>query len=323
MVERVHSRAPCRITFGGGGTDIEEYFKQYGGCAVNAAIRKYAYVSRSARFTMSNIHANGSPLLLQAVANRLSDSQPAGGLACRVEVPPLSGLGASAAIAVAAVATMTPGIGRQQAAEEAYTTERKDLRVAGGYQDQFAAAYGGILYMEFGDGRVRVERLDRQDALKGKAVSQETILDLEKHLVMVFVQARVSVDGSDVIGDQISRLREKETLKAHHKIKEIALEMRRVLRAHDMEMFGDLLEAEWFTKKTFSPLMSNEYIDGIYDFARRHGARGGKLMGAGGGGHLLLYCPETEAQVAQKLRETGLHPESVSFDWEGVRTWRS
>jgi len=305
-----HARAPVRITFAGGGTDLEAYARRYGGCCVNAAIRRYAYACAAEGFCMSNPTGEGDTALLEAVARRLNS---ASGLRGSLQVPPLSGLGASAAIAVAAVGALRPGLDPFQTAMEAYRAEREDLGVAGGYQDQFASAYGGILYLEFGDQRVKVERMQ---------VAPETVLDLEEHLLLVFVQARRMVNGADIIADQLERLRTAENLWAHHRIKEIALDLRWALRHRYMDLFASLLHEEWTVKKAFSPLISNEYIDGVYEYARRHGARAGKLLGAGGGGHLLLYCPETETRVAQKLRELGLHPETLSIDWEGLRTWK-
>ncbi len=310
MVERTHSRAPCRISFAGGGTDLEAYSRVYGGCVVSAAITRYAYVTTDDSFSTSNPTGQGGTELLEAVAARVA---PGGKLKGRVDVPPLSGLGASGALAVAAVGALKPEMNRLEVVTAAYRAERENLGVAGGYQDQFVSAYGGILYLEFGNGRFNVEPV---------ALAKETILDLEKHLVVVFVQSRTGLNSGDVLRDQLERLRKQENLQAHHRIKELALDLRSALRHRNMKLFAELLHEEWIVKKTFTPLISNDYIDGVYEFARRHGARAGKLMGAGAGGHLLLYCPETEAHVAQKLRELGLHPEPISFDWSGLTTWR-
>lgn len=304
------ARAPLRISFAGGGTDIDEYARAFGGCCLNAVIRRYAYCSQDSSFSMTNPTGETGTALLEAVAKRLKAK---GKIRARVEVPPLSGLGASAAIAVAAVGALRPEIGKEKAVEVAYQAERTDLGVLGGWQDQVATAWGGINYMEFGADRIKVEPMK---------VSRETILDLEKHLLLVFVQARTGVrNGGDVISDQLERLKRKENLWAHHRIKEICLDMRWALRHHNMDLFAQLLDEEWKVKRQFSPLISNEYIDGVYEYARRYGAKGGKLMGAGAGGHLLLYCPDAEDIVASKLREIGLHPEQVSFDWEGLVTW--
>ena len=258
---------------------------------------------------MANPTGQGSTALLEVVAGRLN---PQAKIRARVQVPPLAGLGASASIAVAAAGALKPDISRDEAIQVAYDAEREDLGVLGGWQDQVAAAYGGINYMEFGENRMTVEPMK---------VSRETILDLEKHLVLVFVQARTAIDGGDVIRDQLERLKNRENLWAHHRIKEICLVMRWALRHHNMELFAELLDEEWKAKRQFSPLISNEYIDGVYEYASHHGAKAGKLMGAGAGGHLLLYCPETEGLVAGKLREVELHPEQISFDWEGLVTW--
>lgn len=303
------ARAPCRISLSGGGTDIAAYFEKYGGCCLNAAISRYAYCSRDSHFSMVNTVGDGGTDLLEAVTRRLQSDNK---LKARVEVPPLSGLGASAAIAVAAVGALSPEMSKEETIEVAYHAERIDLGILGGYQDQVAAAWGGINYMEFGAGRFKVEPMQ---------ISPETVLDLEKHLLLVFVQARSGINGGDVIRDQLERLATGETLWEHHRIKEICLDMRYALRHHMMEFFGELLDEEWRVKRQFTPLVSNEYIDGVCDYARRYGAKATKLLGAGAGGHLLLYCPDAEDIVARKLMEIELHPQHISFDWQGLVTW--
>lgn len=304
------ARSCCRISFGGGGTDISPYCSTWGGCVLSAAICRYAYASISDNFQMFNPTGEGDPALIEAVARRLGAEQK---LKVRVEVPPLSGLGASASIAVAACGALKPDISREQAVMTAYHAERTDLGVPGGIQDQIVAATGGILFMEIGDNRFNVERVE---------LSKETILDLEKHLIMVLVQAREKVSSSDVLSDQIERLKKGETLELHHQLKEICLEMRRVLRHGDMDLFADLLKEEWLVKRQFSPLISNPYLNGLYDFAMNCGARSGKLMGAGGGGHFLFYCwPDEEITLIHNLQRLGFHPEHVSFDFAGLTTW--
>jgi D-glycero-alpha-D-manno-heptose-7-phosphate kinase len=302
------ARSPLRVSFAGGGTDIPEYASQYGGCCVNAAIAKYAYASTSPTFGVWNISGPSDTKLMEAVANRLVSKQA---VIAHVQAPPLSGLGGSAAVAVATAGALQADISKEKAWRVAYLAERVDMSVPGGMQDQIVSAYGGINQMIFGSDLERIPL----------SVLPKTVLDLEKHLILCFIQAR-KLSGPDVLADQIARLKSGETIAVYHRLKEVAFEMVKSLLNGDTDNFGNLLTEDWKAKRLASPLISNPFIDGVLEFALKAGARGGKLLGAGGGGYLLLYSyPDRELELMGYLRQIGLNPEQVHFDWEGLQTW--
>jgi len=153
-------------------------------------------------------------------------------------------------------------------------------------------------------------------------MKQDSILELEKNLVLVQIAGR-GVSG-DIIRDQTSRYRRKETktVGGLENTKKIALEMKYALAGADLTRFGKLLGEAWEAKKEFSPLISTPEIDIIYETAKKSGALGGKVLGAGGGGHMLFYCkPNREHEVLESLTKAGAKPIPFTFDFNGLQTW--
>lgn len=307
----MYARAPARISFAGGGTDLLPYMGTYGGITITGAINKYAYASISDTFRMFNPSNNGDTTLIEACAKNLGTENKAN---VRIEVPPFSGLGASASISVATIGCLAPTLQKEDVARLACDVERKDLGVTGGYQDQYISACGGMCFLTIDPDYVEVDQLQ---------LPKPIIWDLEKHCILVFVQSREKVSGSDVLKDQIERVQCGETVELHHQLKSIAQDIRDALLAFDMNSFAELLKQEWRIKKQVSPLISNSFIDGLFEFALKAGAQGGKLLGAGGGGFFLFYAfPDRESELIHNLQQLGFHPEHIQFDFDGLVRWQ-
>jgi D-glycero-alpha-D-manno-heptose-7-phosphate kinase len=334
----IRSRSPVRISFGGGGTDMPPYCDEHGGCVVSATINKYAYGTlatrddkeihlfsadflKNAQFgRMEEITYNNEMDLLKAVIKNMNTTGKGINIFMRADVPPKSGLGSSAA-AFAAMIGLFNHMRQErkmtdyEVAELAYRLEREELNIGGGKQDQYATVFGGLNFIEFGRGWVRVNPL---------RMKKDHILELEKHLILVYTENRPMSSGGDIIADQTTSYVKKneDVMEAMNMTKHIAEEMRYKLLKGDLLGFGELMHKAWEFKKKFSPMISTPFINNIYDLAIKNGAIGGKITGAGGGGFMLFYCePNKEHIVMQKLEEAGAKPMTFTFDWNGLQTW--
>lgn len=339
----IRSRAPVRISFGGGGTDVPPYSDEKGGCVVSAAINKYSYATLESR-NDQEIHLeswnflkklsfnkvdemtyNNELDLLKAAIRRMNTTKMGMNIFLRTDVPPKSGLGGSASAFVSLIGLFNhlkiDKLTNYEIAELALKIEREELKIAGGKQDQIAAVWGGLNFIEFNKDYVRVNPLK---------MKQENILELEKHLVLAHIGERPEGDvvrnyiTGDIIKDQVKSMVEnkEDVILALDRTKEIALEMRRALLLGDFPRFGELLHEAWIEKKRFSKMITQKYIDDLYDLARKHGALGGKLTGAGGGGFMLFFCkPNTEQIVANELEKAGAKSVNFQFDFNGLQTW--
>lgn len=332
----IRSRAPVRISFAGGGTDVSPYTEEHGGCIVSATINKYAWGSlkpgKGREVSLKDTHteltrfdsvdelAYGGPLdLLAAVVKNMHGGSKGLSMVLRGDIPPRSGLGSSASAFVALIGLFNhlrreDRLTDYEIAELAYRLEREELGNKGGRQDQYATVFGGLNYIEFkGDDFVKVNPL---------RIKKDYLLELEKNLILVHVMDRSQ--SGDIISDQVKSYtdKKKSVVEALHSVKALAEETHKALRKGDLNRFGELLHEGWVEKKKFSSLMSNDYIDKVYDVARKSGALGGKISGAGGGGHMIFYCESgREEDVARKLTEAGANVRSFSFDMQGLQTW--
>jgi D-glycero-alpha-D-manno-heptose-7-phosphate kinase len=326
------ARAPVRVSFAGGGTDFEAYYARFGGLVVSATIDKYIYVfltvnkGESIQIMSSDYRTfhrqraeedmvwDGDLALPRAVLNHFGIREGFS-MFLASQVPPGTGLGSSSAVTVAVVKAVSGALGlrlsKQEIAELACFVEIEKLGMPIGKQDQFAAAYGGINAIAFESGGVTVEPL---------ALRPETVEALEREVLLFYTGA--ARDAARVLDAQKRAVvaDDATVLTSLHAIKTMAMEMRRCLLAGDLGGVGELLHASWEQKKRLAPGISNARIDECYETARAHGAVGGKIAGAGGGGFLMLYCPAARVtRVTEALERLGLRRMDFAVDRDGAR----
>ncbi len=333
----IRAKAPLRVSFAGGGTDVPPFPQTEGGCVLSATINKYAFGTLCPRDNghiriesldfgltveydlQTELVYDGKLDLAKAAIRNLGGQSTAGfDLFLHTEVPPGSGLGSSSTLMVALVGLLKElknlVLTNYEIAELAYTLERKELGIKGGLQDHYAAMFGGFNFIEFLDTRVIVNPL---------RIGQDTINELEHNLLLCFTgNTRLS---TSIIDDQTKRYKEgdKDTLAGLRSQKELAVEMKNALLKSRLDDFGDLLHTAWGYKKRMSPKISTPLIDELYAEARKAGALGGKIMGAGGGGFMLLYCQfERKQQIAERLKKMGAVLSGITFESHGLQTWR-
>jgi D-glycero-alpha-D-manno-heptose-7-phosphate kinase len=336
-VNYVRAKAPLRISFAGGGTDVPPFPAEEGGCVLSATINRYAWgtlrpreddhvviesrdIGTSLRYSsVADVVVGGDLDLAQAAVQRLAGDERGGwDLYLHSDASPGSGLGASSAMVVALVGLFNEWnsnwLSPPEIAALAYQIERVDLAISGGLQDQYAAAFGGFNFIEFQADHVEVTPLN---------VPVDVLNELEYNLLLVDTRRqRVS---SHIISDQVGRYerREPDSVAALRELKRIAGQMRTELIGRRLGDFGALLDEDWQHKKRMSDRISAPELDELYELARRSGALGGKITGAGGGGHMLLYCGlGTKHRVADALEAAGCAVVSFAFELHGLQTWR-
>lgn len=337
----VRARAPLRLGLAGGGTDLSPYCDEYGGAILNVTIARYAHTHLAPRndgkvcfsahdvnqqdilpVTDEDLPVDTGLLLHRAVYNRvarefLGGRYPALTVTSAVDAPAGSGLGASSALVVALVdafrAAFALPLGRYDVARLAFDIERVDLGLAGGRQDHYAAAFGGVNFMEFlPEDRVIVNPL---------RVAGPYLRELEASLVVCFTgEARASA----IIQDQMrSVIRSNQgTLDAMHQLKRDAVEMKQAMLRGDIGGIAEVLDRSWQAKRRTSHLVSNSAVEGVMELGLRNGAVSGKVSGAGGGGFLMFMTdPEHRYQLIAALGRAGLSASAVQFTDGGVEAW--
>lgn len=325
-------RAPVRISFAGGGTDIAAYYRTYGGLVISTTIDKYFYVflkpsvSGSIQLSSSDYGTyyrqgveeeflwEGDLSLPRAILHHygIRDSLS---LFLASEIPPGTGLGSSSAVAVGVIKAISTACGerlsRAELAELACEIEIEKLGMPIGKQDQYASAFGGLNVIRFRESGVEVEPL---------VLAPEVRAQLDRNTLLFFTGS--SRDSAKILKQQTKSSSEQDpkVIQALHAVKAIALEVHDCLLRGDLHRFGELLHESWEQKKRFAPGVSTDFIDACYAAARKAGALGGKITGAGGGGFVLLYCEEgTHGAVTRTLEEMGLRRRDFSFDTAGTR----
>ena len=320
------SRAPTRITLGGGGTDLESYYSKYGGFLIAGAINKYCTILANPRFytdirlsySKTEIRKRVSEIehRIFRTALQLTNINESIELHSTADVPAGSGLGSSSSFTVALLnalhAYKRQFITQRQVAEEACHIEIDILGEPIGKQDQYMAAFGGLSCLTFEkNGDVFIEPL-RVDA--------EVYDQLENNLILFFTGTERS--ASEILLDQDAKSKNNDPaiVENLHHIKEIGLETRKCLENGQVDILGELFHNHWETKKKRSPDISNPIIDECYETAIKNGALGGKLIGAGGGGFLMFYCKNGEKhKVVESIQKMGLKWERFHFDFDGAK----
>jgi D-glycero-alpha-D-manno-heptose-7-phosphate kinase len=335
------SRVPLRLGLAGGGTDLSPYSEIYGGAVLNCTIDRYAYAFISPRFDnkiafrardlltdeLHDVAASITPtsglLLHRGVYNRMVREFCGGRsiavtVATTVDAPPGSGLGSSSALVVALVeafrAYLDLPLSRYDVAHLAHEIERKDLGLAGGKQDQYAAAFGGVNFIEFlPDGRTIVNPL---------RLNQDVLNEFEASLVVCFTG--VSRQSDTIIREQTAGIRQssEDSLRALHQLKADAVAMKQTMLAGDMRGMATILARSWMAKKRTAGAITTALIDELYGLAVASGALGGKVSGAGGGGFMMfIVAPDDRMQVIQALNARGVVASPVHLTSQGSETW--
>ena len=339
----LRSKAPLRMSFAGGGTDVSPYPEEKGGAVLNCTIDKYAYCTlevtpggggpttvESLDFNQKILYEMPSDLVyngeLDLVKAALKVLLPPGSngtkrdtlrLYLHSDAPTGTGLGGSSAMCVALVGVLQRYLKEPwtsyEVAELAYRIEREELGLKGGRQDQYTAAFGGFNFMEFERNRTIVNPLK---------IQPDVLNELAYRLLLCYT-------GTVHISERIIERQQRnyaegrgETVEALDATKQLAIEMKNELLRGNIDEMGRLLDAGWQYKKKFTEGISNPQVDGLYARAREAGALGGKLLGAGGGGYILLFCDfERRANVARAVVEAGGRVSTFSLEPNGLQTW--
>jgi len=326
-------RSPVRISFGGGGTDLPAYYQQYGGAVLSVSINKYFYTILGRRFDrcvqiissdlrvcegwrdFTSLNIQGTSLEIPVAVLKDFDREIYADLFLASEIPPGTGLGSSASVCVNVLKTLSTYLQRPLSkldlAERAFYIARHVLGRHVGKQDEYAAAFGGLNFIEFlPDGNSRVEPV---------TLSQPVLSDFQSSLLLFFTGAAHHSWGILEEQEHSMANRAQKPLEALHEIKNLAYQMREALIDGDLRHFASMLHESWMAKKRVSAKISNRQIDAAYESAMENGALGGKITGAGGGGFLLLYCePQNHDRVREALDRHGLKEMSFSFDFQGA-----
>lgn len=339
----VRCRAPLRLGLAGGGTDLSPYCDEYGGSVLNVTISRYAVTTIEPgtdgriRFVSNDLgeaeELESPPQLPvdqglrlhRALYNRMVRDYNGGAplsftMTTSVDCPKGAGLGASSALVVSMIGAYRTWLGLPlgdfDIAHLAYEVERIDLGMAGGRQDQYAATFGGVNFMEFAAGdRVIVNPLN---------LERNVIHEIEASLLLCFTGAtRVS---SDIIGKQIAAMKSQSegSLNAMHQLKRDALEMKAALLREELHLVAGIVNRSWLAKKATAAGVSSSEIDHFHEEALKVGARAGKISGAGGGGFMMLLIdPLKREAVTRRMEGLGATVSSCSIAREGVFGWRT
>ncbi len=330
----IRSKAPLRISLGGGGTDVPPYPLERGGVTLNTTINKYAYATLipspdgQIRVTSldydivakyrsdKELEYDGKLDLVKAVIRSMCPEEPVH-LFLHSDAPPGSGLGSSSTMCVALVQLfkhyLNLPLTHYEIAHKAFEIERIDLGISGGLQDQYAATFGGFNLTEFLGERVIVNPL---------RIPQATINELEYRLLLCYTGGtRLS---ANILDEQTSSYvaKEPDVVEALDYIKELAIDMNRALLRNELDDLGDMLHEGWMHKRKLASAITSPEIDNLYEIARAAGAQGGRLMGAGGGGYMLLFCEfDKKHIVAEQLEKAGGQMVEFGFEKHGVQSW--
>jgi len=332
----IRSKAPFRVSFGGGGTDMAPYCIEHGGCVISTTIDRHVYITLKPR-TDNKVSISSSNLneefifeigdrdystefeLFKGIFNVL-EVKDGFNISYYSELPPGSGMGGSSSLCVALIGALNLyyklGLSKHEIAQKAYHIERIELKQKGGYQDQFAAAYGGFNYIEFSNNITVIPII----------TTQEMINELQFRLLLCYVGG---FHFSSNIQDEVLKgyeFEKRSYIEAMEDLKQVAHSMKNIVESNKLNQlneFGLLLHKGWIAKKSLSNKISNKNIENFYLTSRKFGVLGGKLLGAGGGGHLLLFSdPNKKHILIQELEKIGGLVVNFHFYPKGLEVWK-
>jgi D-glycero-alpha-D-manno-heptose-7-phosphate kinase len=322
-------RTPFRLPLGGGGTDLPSYYRKHGGYIITSAINKYMYVNvnlpaivdkikinytKTEIVNPSDIHLIQHEIVREAL-QFMNIKQPLE-IGSMADLSAGTGMGSSSSYTVGLLRALNSlkrrFISVHELAEEACKVEIELIGKPIGKQDQYAAAYGGVNLLEIDKlGEVKVTPLE---------VEHETVFELEHRLMMFYTN--IQRDANVILKEQSQKAKsgDEVTTRSMHNIKEIGKRVKEAIEKGNVDDFGKLLHEHWQEKKKISDKMSNTSVDRWYEKAMSHGALGGKLMGAGGGGLLIFCCKNGKRRdLRSAMEKEGLRYMDFQFDWEGSK----
>ena len=336
----IRSKAPLRIGLAGGGSDVSPYSDIYGGAILNATVSMYAYANiiprndgkiilrtadRNEYFECNSaeeLKIDGYLDLHKGIYNRIvkdfTKNKLSFELLTYVDAPAGSGMGTSSTLVTAILGAFAEWLqlplGEYDIAHLAYLIERVDLKMAGGKQDQYAATFGGVNFMEFfADDKVIVNPL---------RIRSHILNELSNNIVLYYTQkSRVSADIIKKQQDNVLN-KKNDSIEAMHNIKNQAVMMKEALLKGELDKIGELLDYGYKYKKQMANGIATPEMEEIYQTAINAGANGGKISGAGGGGFMFFYCPDnSKYNVIKELEKFGGKFFKYEFTTEGLKTW--
>ena len=321
------TRTPFRVTLGGGGTDLSSYYSKYGGFVCSAGLDKYMFINLNRpvvddliriKYTKSETIERRDQVQHEIVraALEMTGIENAVEIVSMADVPAGTGLGSSSCYAVGllnALHTMKrEHISLQELAEEACSLEIERLGKPIGKQDQYIAAFGGLTILDISrEGVVDVRPVD---------VAEEAIYDLNRNMLMFYTNTSRSADAILSEQSKAAQDEKRDVVESMHAIKEIGFKIVEALETGNITQVGLLFDEHWQHKKKISAKMSNSRFDDIYGLAKSHGALGGKISGAGGGGFFVFYIEEDHGRFREAMGRIGLREMRYRFDFEGTKT---
>ncbi|HEX2923405.1 MAG TPA: galactokinase [Chloroflexota bacterium] len=318
------SRTPFRLSLGGGGTDLPDYYREYGGFFISGAVDRYMYISVSPSFDRNTLRVGYSTTEIVSCADEVSHGAARealrllgieGGLeiVSVAEAPPSAGLGSSASFCVGLLTALHSHLRRQvpqeEVAEEACHIAIDRLNQPSGKQDEYAASLGGICSYE-------IDRSGRVTAYPLK-LSTDTLSELEASILMFYTG--ITRSASAVLGKQQEAIRDGEAAEKMHRIKDLGIRSQDALVRGDLTEFGELVREHWWIKRGVVDGMTATTIDRWIGKALDSGALGAKLVGAGGGGFLMAVCNNDRTKLRRAMSEEGLIEHRFRFDFEGSK----
>jgi len=319
------TRTPFRLSLGGGGTDLPSYYSQRGGFFVSGAIDKYIHIAVNPRFDENSVRVSYSTTEIVREASELKhplvrESLDVVGIKSGIEVvsiadaPAATGLGSSGSFCVGLLRALHSYLreerSSQYVAEEACNIAMHRLKEPSGKQDEYVAAFGGIRAYEVGrDGEVRVESIP---------LSTHSLAELEANSLLFFTG--ITRSSASVLSEQQKAVEKGSAIEKMDRIKAIGFKVRDALANGDLTRFGELLDEHWKVKRGVVKAMTNDRIDRWYRVAKKNGALGVKVIGAGGGGFMMVYCENGRSKLRDAMDKEGLVEYRFRFDFDGSKT---
>lgn len=317
---------PIRLSFAGGGTDIPEFYNEFGGDIIATTINQFTYTIIHSRFDKlfqafspdfqkyysalkyEKIEIEDGTEIASAIIKSMKFKSGINVMLCS-DVPAGSGLGSSGSLAVNLVNTISflkgEKLSKKQTAEKAFDIGRKTLHWPIGKQDEYITSFGGFNYIKFGKKQITVKPIKLSNSITNELLNN-----------LILFREGNTRNSSVILTKQIQRIKDKntDTINSLLSVKDLACTMVDSLRQSDITKFGEILHQGWIAKKKFTKNVSNSRIDRIYNLALKNGAIGGKITGAGGGGHMLFYCEKSkQKKLEKKLESLGLTHIKFSF----------